>query len=85
VGPTSEYGYTMWGLFERQLKHIKWIRGMGDGEINILLPQAQLLMVDGAEHRHCAERPCTLQRWNQQQYTVSARQHMKRTASKPAC
>ena len=41
----SEYGYTMWGLFERQLKYIKWIRGMGEGEIRIL-PQAQLLMVD---------------------------------------
>ena len=42
----SEHGYTMWALFERQLKHIKWIRGMGEGEINVLLPQAQLLMVD---------------------------------------
>ena len=39
--PYSTEGYTMRALFERQLAHVEWIRGMGDMEQAELLPHAQ--------------------------------------------
>ena len=37
----SKSGYTLHGLFQRQLSHIKWIRKQGEFEVAALLPHAQ--------------------------------------------
>ncbi|KOO27269.1 hypothetical protein Ctob_011668 [Chrysochromulina tobinii] len=37
----SKGGYTLHGLFQRQLSHLKWIRKQGELEVDALLPHAQ--------------------------------------------
>ena len=43
----STTGYTLASFFERQLRHIKWIRGMGSNEVDALLVKAQANCVKG--------------------------------------
>ena len=44
---TSSTGYTLASFFERQLKYVKWIRGMGSHEVESLLAKAQANCVEG--------------------------------------
>ena len=41
---TSTVGYTLTALYERQLRHVKWIEGMDQMEQKTLYPHAQLTM-----------------------------------------
>ena len=41
----SKGGYTLHGLFQRQLAHLKWIRKQGELEVDALLPHAQATFI----------------------------------------